>query len=136
MTACNLPPATSEKNDSIVRKSEKAKDSGANVTPEFDMALLNEASDAVLNLPEIKSLAKHIYKKSHGRNKLKASGFGIGTQGTRTYTLVHVFEDNGSSLVSLLMFYYYPDDRTILNIDKETNSTLSLAEWRKTKVNW
>jgi len=143
MAACNLPSAnktpsaTNKKNDSAVIKMGDEKDNGtANVTPVMDMDLLNEASDAILNLPEIKRLAINISKQSHRKNILKAWGFGIGTQGTKTYVLVHVAEDNGSSLVSRCMFYYYPNDKTILNIDTDSDSTLTLAEWRKTKVTW
>jgi hypothetical protein len=63
ISACNLPPtdktstAASKKNDSVIIKNENDR-AIANVTPVMDMDLLNEASDAVLNLPEIKKLDK------------------------------------------------------------------------------
>ncbi|MGO8055858.1 hypothetical protein, partial [Rhizobium leguminosarum] len=63
LSACNLTPAekiapaTIAKNDTVVVKIEPVKDSAiSEVRPSLDTTLVNEATGAIMDLPEIKRL--------------------------------------------------------------------------------
>lgn len=106
------------------------------VLPDDEAKFMDEATDAVLDVPDIQRFSEYIKRESKGKNKMKVWCFSTGTDTSGRYALIHVGEDNGHSVVAHYIFYYHPNAKTISYFDPLSDSAFSLAEWRKKEVTW
>ncbi len=90
----------------------------------------NKILDTVLSLPEVKSSAAYIEKRTKGKRHL-ASVIYRKPGNNQPYYWVKVWEDNGYSYVSWYNFYVYPKTFLIKYLDTAKDKAIDLATWRK-----
>ena len=93
----------------------------------------NNIVDTIFKLPEIKERAKYIEEQTKGKRHLKVWVADTPNFPDQKYYWIKAGEDNGRNLVTHFNFYVYPDSMRIMYYDTQSDSELTLEEWRKTK---
>jgi lipopolysaccharide export LptBFGC system permease protein LptF len=93
----------------------------------------NKIIDTIYELKEVKNWQKYLEKETKGKGHLQIWIADTPIVSRPSY-LVQVGEDNGYSLVVHFNFIVYPDPIRIMYLNTINDDTLTLEQWRKTKV--
>jgi hypothetical protein len=91
----------------------------------------NKIIDTIFKLTEVKERAKYIEEQTKGKRHLKIWVADSPHLPDQKYYWIKVGEDNGTNLVAHFNFYVYPDSMRIMYYDAQSDSELTLNQWRK-----
>jgi hypothetical protein len=105
-------------------------------TKKADSSIDNEDTedkiiDTIFKLTEVKERAKYIEEQTKGKRHLKIWVEGTPNLPDQKYYWIKAGEDNGTNLVTHFNFYVYPDSMRIMYYDTQSDSELTLNQWRK-----
>lgn len=134
LIGCNQTSKHSDKIKSVatnktVVTSTKTKDTSSI----FNENIEDKIVDTIFKLPEIKERAKYIEVQTKGKRHLKVWVADTPNFPDQKYYWIKAGEDNGTNLVTHFNFYVYPDSMRIMCYDTQSDSELTLDEWRKIK---
>jgi len=89
----------------------------------------NKITDIVFRLPEVKSFARYLYRKTKGKRHLQILLAGYDKQ--KKCFWVKAGEDNGYMFVTHYNFYVYTNPTKIFYLDKVADKIVPLQEWRR-----